>query len=112
MNTIAENIAAREAAEAVVSLIGDESPRFWQQLVRLAKERLPPDPVVVDPLPAMDEQEAIRFEKVTLPWGTHTGKEIGVVSPGYLLFIAEGDEFTKKLRRYVKSRTFADRQED
>lgn len=110
--SITENIAARESAEAVVSLIGEESPRFWQELVRLAKEQLPSDPAPVDPLPAMSEQEAIRFEKATLPWGAHRDEEIGSVEPGYLLFLAEGDDFTKLLRRYVKSKVFADRQED
>jgi hypothetical protein len=108
--SIAENIAARESAEAVISLIGEESPRFWQELARLAKAQLPAEPLPSDPLPAMGEQEAIRFEKATLPWGAHHGEEIGTVEPGYLLFIAEGDDFTKKLRRYVKSKTFSDRQ--
>jgi hypothetical protein len=60
----------------------------------------------------MGDNEAAQFEKQLLPWGKHVGEEIGRVETSYLIFIAEGDEFTKRLRRYVASKTFAQRQDD
>jgi hypothetical protein len=109
MSSITENIAARQRAEQVVDMIGDESPRFWEELARLAGEKLPAKPAGYDPLAPMDEQEAIRFEASEMPYGVHIGQQIGMIEARYIGWLAE-NEFTTKLRRYVKSARFQQRQ--
>jgi hypothetical protein len=110
--SISENIAAREAANEYVELAGEQPQRFWEVVAELAGGKLPPRPQPVDRLPPMTEQEATRFESEAMPYGKHAGIEVGIVDPSYILFLTEGDEFSKKLKRYVKSRRFAERQSD
>lgn len=105
-----DNIEARCRAEQMRDLIGDETPRFWEELARLAQEQLPPVPAPVDPFAAMDEQEAIRFERHALTFGKHAGESVGVVPCGYLGWLAEND-FAIDLRRYLKSARFKVRQD-
>ncbi len=113
MSDLADNIAARNRAEHIIDLIGDETPRFWQELARLAGEQLPKveQPAEVDPLAPMDETEAIKFERQPLDFGKHAGQEIGVVPCGYIGWLAEND-FAIRLRRYVKSARFERRQRE
>lgn len=108
----AENIRARQEAEAICELAGEQPARFWETLRDIAVSRLPPVPAPAERYPAMTEDEAIRFEAMTLPYGKHSGCTVGEVECRYLLFLTEGDEFSQRLRRYVKSRRFAERQED
>jgi hypothetical protein len=110
--TLAATIAARQDAEALFSLAGEQPPRFWEVLAGLVNTKLPPKPAQVDRNPPMNDQEAIRFEAEPLPYGKHAGTLVGVVDVGYLLFLTEGDEFSKRLRRYVKSQRFQSRQVD
>lgn len=106
------NIDARRAAEELADLAGEQPPRFWEVLAEIAAAKLPPKPVPVDRYPAMTEQEASRFEGEVMPYGINRGMTVGEVGCSYLLFLTEGDEFSKKLRRYVKSKRFSDRQEE
>jgi hypothetical protein len=109
--SIADNITARQDAEEIIAFIGDKPQRFWELLAAHAAGQMPTRPV--DPrMEPMSETEAARFEKQTLQWGKHQGEEIGSVPVGYLLFLAEGDEFTRKLRRYTASKVFAQRQDE
>ncbi len=105
------NIEARCRAEGIVDLIGEESPRFWEELARLATEKLPAKPAPVDPFGPMDEREAARFEVSEMTWGKHAGEPIGMISTGYIGWLAEND-FAIQLRRYVKSASFQRRQEN
>lgn len=112
MNDLALNIAARQRAEAVIELCEAETcNRFWEELTLLASKRLPPKPAPVDPFAPMDEQEAIRFEAVSMPYGVYVGNSIGLLDVGYIGWLAEND-FAIKLRRYVKSERFKRRQEE
>jgi len=110
--SIAENIAARRGAEEMIAFIGEQSQRYWECLIELAKGKLPPKPEPVDPCPAMSDFEAARFENTLVPYGKFDGKFVGDVDPSYLLFLTEGDEWSKKLRRYVKSDRFQRRQSE
>ena len=111
MNDLATNIIARKDAEALLELAGDQPQRFWEVIAERAASHLPPKPQPVDRLPAMTDQEATTFEAEMMPYGKYAGNEVGVIEPSYILFLTEGDEFSKKLKRYVKSKRFADRQE-
>lgn len=110
-STIEANIAARRGAEEMIEFIGQQPARFWELLAEHCAKQLPPRPAPVERLPALTETEAIQFEKQTMPWGNHYGKAIGEVPCEYLIFLAEGDEFSQRIKRYVKSKVFQDRQE-
>ena len=109
--TFAENIMARQRAEALVELAGDECQRFWEEVAHMVAERLPPKPAPVDPFGPMDEQEAIRFEAAKMQFGGSMGTPIGELECTYLGWLAEND-FSIKLRRYVKSDRFKRRQDE
>lgn len=110
--SIAQNIKAREEYAEIVEFIGERPQRFWELMAQYANGKLPPAPAPVDPNPALTEQEAIRFEAVPVPYGKWMGYTVGEVECDYLLFLTEGDEFSKRLKRYVKSKRFQDRQEE
>lgn len=111
MSTLQANIAARQEAESLIDLIGPQPPRFWEVLAAMATAKLPAKEAAPAIAP-MDDLEAQRFENVNLQWGKHAGSTVGECPVSYLLFLAEGDEFTKKLRRYTASKVFAQRQDD
>lgn len=110
--SVAANITARQEAEALLSLAGEQSQRFWEIVADYAASKLPPKPVPVDRYPPMTEQEAMHFEEESMPYGKHQGGLVGMIDVDYLLFLTEGDEFSKRLKRYVKSKRFQDRQEE
>lgn len=106
--------AAREAVAFIADEYSDQPQRFWECLADQITARLPqPEPPPVDPrtLP-MTDSEANRFEQETLNFGKYAGTEIGQAPIEYLLWLAEGDEFTRRLRRYVKYKMFGQRQEE
>jgi hypothetical protein len=109
---IANNMQARKDAEEIIAFCGYRPPRFWEILADMASANLPPKPQPAERWPALNEQEAMRFEATPMPYGKHAGDAVGIVPCDYLLFLTEGDEFSQRLRRYVKSKRFADRQED
>jgi hypothetical protein len=60
----------------------------------------------------MTDDEARRFENKLCPgYSMYAGDDVGDVPPDYLLFLAEGDAFIRKLRRYVRSKRFQKRYE-
>lgn len=109
---MARNIQDREYAWEVIGMCGEQSQRFWEVLIEMAIKKLPPKPAPVEGDPPMTDQEAIHFEAKVLPYGKYHGQSVGECRESYLLFLVEGDEFSKGLRRYVKSRRFYERQED
>lgn len=111
MNAIETNIAARKDAEEIIAFIGDKPARFWELMAAHAATKLPQKSVEPKDLP-MDDDEAAKFEEWMIPWGKYAEHHVGEVPVGYLLFLAEGDEFTRKLRRYVASKMFARRQDE
>ena len=111
-DTILANVEARKTVTALLELAGEQPEKFWRLLIEVVSEKLPPKPTPVARHPPMTEQEAIHFESGTMPYGKHEGRLVGCVEPDYLLFLTEGDEFSKRLRRYVKSKRFQDRQEE
>jgi hypothetical protein len=115
-DTIAMNVAAnihdREYAQEIFDLCGEQRERFWECLKALCESKLPPPAPVVERFPPMKESEAARFESFLMPYGKHAGDFIGEVPCDYLLFLTEGDDFSQELKRYVKSKRFAERQGD
>jgi hypothetical protein len=110
-DAIAANIKARQDAEEFFAFCGVQPQRFWEEMLWLIASKLPTKPPPAERHPALNEQEAIRFEAMPMPYGKHAGESVGEVPCDYLLFLTEGDEFSQRLRRYVKSKRFADRQE-
>ncbi len=108
---IAANIAAREDAEELIAFIGDKPQRFWELLAEHCAKQLPAKRVAADPFAPFDDRQARNFEAQPLPYGRHQGEAVGEVDCGYLLFLTEGDAFSRNLRRYVKSKRFQDRQD-
>lgn len=105
MSRFNSNIQARKDAEELVQLVGEQPARFWEVLRELAIAKLP------ERHPPMTEREAISFEAETMPYGKHAGSQVGIVGVDYLLFLTEGDEFSRQLKRYVKSNRFYNRQQ-
>lgn len=112
MQTVESNIKARQEAESLVELAGEQSARFWETLRDLAASKLPPVQPPIDRYPPLMEQEAVRFEALPMPYGKYAGETVGEVPCDYLLFLTEGDEFSQRLRRYVRSKRFQERQGD
>lgn len=115
LDAIATNIKARESAEKLMEFVVDEAgmqpPRFWEVFAALVAEKLPPKPATVDRHTALTEAQAIWFEAQPMPYGKHAGEQVGCVPCDYLLYLTEGDDFGRLIRRYVKSKRFAERQE-
>lgn len=112
---IAANIKARKDAEEVIALIESQpvNVRFWEELKRLVESRLP-NPITCPmrgPTPQMNQLRAIAFEKQAIHFGQYAGIEIGCIDCDYLEWLAEGDDFTKRLREYVKSDRYKRRRE-
>lgn len=108
---VAANIKCRQDAEEVASFGFDQPVRFWECLLRICEEHLPPKPAQPDRYPPLTDTEAMRFEAMPMPYGKHAGEAVGEVPCDYLLFLTEGDEFSQRLKRYVKSKRFSERQE-
>lgn len=98
----------REDAESLVALAGEQPEKFWRLLADVVASKLPAD---IEP-PAMTTEQAHSFERQPIPFGKHAGFPIGEVPVSYLLWLTEQpDEFRTKLRQYVKTSVFAERQE-
>lgn len=106
MSALTENIAARQRAEAMIELCGNETPRFWEEVIRMASANLPAKPAPVDPNGPMSEEEALRFGRKTFPRGKNEGRRVDETDNAYCLWWAEEDQFSIQLRRYVKSDLF------
>ena len=107
------NIKCSREARELVELAGEQPQRFWEALAQFAQEKLPPEPAPAERNPPMTDDEANKFERVfKMPRGIHQGQPVGDVPCEYLIFWTEPDEFSRLLQRYVRSRTFARRQEE
>lgn len=104
---IKRSMQLRKQAEALIELAGEQPPRFWELLLGLVKEKLPPN----DELQPMTTEEALAFEKESMPWGTHKNIPIGMIPTSYLIWFVDGDNFGLQIKRYVQSIRFGRRQE-
>lgn len=114
---IKANIAARTAVEELFTFVPDvirdhrdcDEERFWDLLATMAAAKggkvLVPD----GPQHAMTTNEAQAFEQTKVPWGIYKGEKVIHVPPAYWIKILEGD-FALRLKRYVTSQYFKDRQ--
>lgn len=58
----------------------------------------------------MNERMAIKFERETMEWGKYKDEHIGMIETEYLVWLTEGNTFIDRLKRYVKSERFKNRQ--
>lgn len=117
INETAERIAARKAAEQIISLAVSKSTgksgvfgtRLWTILQEETVKQvgLPKRTVIgVEPL---NDAQAARFREAVMPFGKHVGltiEEIEQRDPNYLGWIADDTAFTKELRCYLARRKF------
>lgn len=124
LDTYRQNIADRRVAEAVIELMTEAGnvkpeqthrPRVWQELIRLATQQLdkvstgnkPEDKL---PLGSMTYSEGMQFAITKrFPRGAYELLVINEVPVWYIHLWADGDEFTKELRRYINSPHFRQR---
>lgn len=106
------NTRGRQLALEVVALAVDQvadepadvACRFWEVVAQEAQKRLPARLVKPDRDSPMDDQEARRFERQTMRFGQHHGKQIGDVPLSYLVWLdEEGRGFQAALHRYLAS---------
>jgi hypothetical protein len=116
--TLERNVRARNAVNELLTWVPtvvtpEIEDRFWEVLAEYAAARcacvLTPD--TPPPADAMSMEQALAFERRTIPFGIHAGERVGSVPPRYWLNITEGD-FQKELRRYLQSRRFLELQAD
>lgn len=112
--TIAANKAAREEAEAALSLLTSNSPRVYQELIKLAQARLaelvPTTPPPAAMTPEELERRLWRVERSVFPRGQFQGATVAQVPNWYLLRWANRDKFTQELEWYITTRRFRERQ--
>lgn len=111
---VGENIRARKDADEVIELINDMAAGFFQDARVWFIELIRDDLVERYPLPKQDgpafepmnDEEAILFGKMFMPWGKHRGMPIDNVPMEYLDWILRQDDgvFITKLNRYMASR--------
>lgn len=106
------NLAGKQLANEVVALAldlvasepADVARRFWEVVVQEAQKRLPARSVKPNRDGPMDDQEARRFERRTMSFGQHHGKQIGDVPLSYLVWLDEESRgFQLALHRYLAS---------
>lgn len=105
------NIKARKEAEDLLVLLDGQSERFWLALRDLINKRFPKAESSSKIEKPMSEEEVKKFEKGVMPYGAHAGFSFGEIPTEYLVFIAEGNDLTKEIRRYVKTKRFKQRQD-
>lgn len=108
----ASNIAARDAAQAVIDLIieagVEHGVRYWEHVEQAVSEirrtQVPsPEPCSQTGLKPMNRRESQQFELASMPFGKHEGEAVGKVDLSYLAWLDERDDFAVKLRRYMLS---------
>jgi hypothetical protein len=105
---IAENIAARKAAEELAELLGEEaikhgdSDHFWEVIARILPSKYRPTKQEAIG-PAMTDEESREFEMRPMPFGTHMNKQIRIVPLDYLLWLEEQPDFRRDLNRYLRN---------
>lgn len=112
---IKARILARKAAEDLLTFVPDmirehrpDPAKFWMALANIVAHQVGMR-LVEETQKEMGIEEALRFESETMNYGHYKDKRIGDIPCSYFLFLTEG-EFAKKLRRYVRSQRFMDRQ--
>lgn len=112
--SIAENVAANKAFKDAVELIGelgDQPSRFWQLMLAYCQTKLPPEPAAEPELVPFGYEAAIAFEQEFIPFGKHEGCRVGDLPSGYLIRLTEDTPWMRRLRRYLASSVFQNRQD-
>lgn len=109
--TIEDNIAGRKLAEEWISLaremesnVPEEQRRpFWRHVFRAASHAVPEEAAPRNDRPQpMTADEARRFERRSMPFGQHRGKQVGDVPLEYLIWLDESSRvFQQELHRYL-----------
>lgn len=104
LTSFEKNKQLREEAEEFVKLLEERPERFWEELIKAAREKLPKDhPMNSD---IMLEDEALAFEGKVVPEWTFKGEKVRDVRPSYFVYLATEHPFVTQVKRYVKSRLF------
>lgn len=102
--------AARELAEIALAEIASTPPHahacFWDELRAKLPQLKAPNPQIPKSLAAepFTDAQARAWGRNTMQFGKHQGTPIDQVPLDYLERIAEPNEFTRYLRRYLASR--------
>lgn len=116
---IQTNIASRERAEGllefaddfvdtVVSRFGDvktDEKHFWKVVAEYAVERCDCVLVGKEEDTPLTEEEAICFEKQTVPYGAYKGQCVVEIDMDYFTEVMRGS-FSKMVHRYMRSDRF------
>jgi hypothetical protein len=121
---IKENVEAAAMADfqfeeferMVIRELGVQPDRFWEHMAELcigkiAKKKTDVYSNLKSEIP-MNETAARAFEKEKVPWGEYKGVHVGQVRLDYLTFLAKDNEFTRDVKRYVRSKRFKQRQKE
>jgi|SRR5579863_12496 len=113
--TLAQNIAARKAAETIADLCVDEIDRLKREYSSAAVERFFSTLVEIFPgmlakpvqlpesMTPMSDDDSRRFGATSMPFGKFEGRRVDETDLGYLEWI-DDDEWRGQLRRYLLSR--------
>lgn len=111
--SIEANVRVGQLAKEAMSLALDlcresgleleEMRRFWMRLHESTSQLLnvPPRVDSHDHKDAMDNEEAKRFERLRMPFGSHKNKPIADVPLGYLDWLVGEPDFKRDVRRYL-----------
>jgi hypothetical protein len=111
-NVITERQKARELArecaelcvDSALEVIPEARAMFWQELLKIIPAApapvAPPSRAAIEPF---SDHQARCFGASKMPFGKHQGQRIDEVPIDYLAMLAEGNEWTQSLRRYLAS---------
>ena len=107
------NVEAREIAEAALSLALDEwqskyfdnyDQMFWKRVKAVVESKLPKAELPPQPGGMSSDEARLFGQRMTMPAGKYAGQPVDKVPIDYLLWWAfEPSDFTKQLRRYLRS---------
>lgn len=101
------NKRVRETVDSILSLVGEQSPEFWEEFACELKRRdllQAEDSSSDSPLEDMNTLQAQKFEVVPMPFGKYKDTLIKDLPLDYLCNLLDPNDFTKKLRKYVAYR--------
>ena len=120
--SIEANIAGRKLAEEWIALaremeatVPEEQRRpFWRHVFRASNHAAPEESTPRnDRPPQMTADEVRRFQRRSMPFGQHRGKQVGDVPLDYLIWLDESSRvFQAELHRYLATEQVQREQDD